>query len=427
MIPLKKEIVDPRLIKKRKDPTIDTLSVKFELVPFILIELITNKDLNIIRAMNYSKVLNKYLYKIPLPDLLDMFDDHYVNGIDAIMFFGSLAPGSFKLYTYWYSRFLYRVAVAGGNKYKKVSDIDMSIVKAHLYGEARRGLCPGTVRTQLSAIRHLLYPFEAHFKWLYGTPVVLKKLFQFIYNTWGKPVAKRHPVSYHIIFKILETIDYKKLVDLRDWVLIILLHIAGFRGGSVAASKWANVYIDGYTDVYSQKKQDIFMLKLDSTKTAKVSEGALVTISCPKEKNSFNIMTIMELYIKMLDREGFLNDYIFPSLNIRDKHKNKPIVTRTINKMIKRRVEPLGYDPSLFGAHSFRTAFVHDAIAAGIPETLIQKTGRWKSKCWLGYFHDAQYAQAQTTSRMFDFSKEFENQKSTKKHKELLKQLAERI
>ena len=95
--------------------------------------------------------------------------------------------------------------------------------------------------------------------------------------------------------------------------------------------------------------------------------------------------------------------------------------------MIKNRVKPLGYDPSLFGAHSFRTAFVHDAVACGIPETLIQKTGRWKSKCWLGYFHDQQFAQAQATSQMYDYSKEFENQKSSKKHKELLKKLAEKI
>ena len=95
--------------------------------------------------------------------------------------------------------------------------------------------------------------------------------------------------------------------------------------------------------------------------------------------------------------------------------------------MIKRRVAPLGYDPSLFGAHSFRQAFVHDAVAAGIPETLIQKTGRWKSKCWLGYFHDEMFAQAQTTSQLYDYSKEFENQKSSKKHKELLKILGDKL
>ena len=424
---LREEQIDPRLIKPRKDPTLGCLEVKLSLIPEILIELITRTDLGIIRAMNYAKILNNYLYKIDLPDLLNMFDFDKSEGIDAVMFFGSLAPGSFKLYTYWYSRFLYRVAVTGGQKYKQIKDLDLKILKTHLYGEARRGLAPSTVRVQLSAIRHLLYPFEEQFKWLYYNDISLKKLFQFIYNIWGKPVVKRRPVTFHIIYKILETINYKILIDVRDWVLIILLHIAGFRGGETASARWINVYVDTYQDTYSNKTSNIFMLKLDSTKTANQSEGALVTISCPVEQNSFNILSIIKLYILKLKKEGYLNDYLFPSLNKRDQGKNKHIVTNTISKMIKKRVKSVGLDPKLFGAHSFRTAFVHDAVAAGIPEPLIQKTGRWKSKCWLGYFHDAQYAQAQTTSRLNEYGKKFETQKSSKKHKELLKALSDKI
>lgn len=424
---LREEQIDPRLIKPRKDPTLGCLEVKLSLIPEILIELITRTDLGIIRAMNYAKILNNYLYKIDLPDLLNMFDFDKSEGIDAVMFFGSLAPGSFKLYTYWYSRFLYRVAVTGGQKYKQIKDLDLKILKTHLYGEARRGLAPSTVRVQLSAIRHLLYPFEEQFKWLYYNDISLKKLFQFIYNIWGKPAVKRRPVTFHIIYKILETINYKILIDVRDWVLIILLHIAGFRGGETASARWINVYVDTYQDTYSNKTSNIFMLKLDSTKTANQSEGALVTISCPVEQNSFNILSIIKLYILKLKKEGYLNDYLFPSLNKRDQGKNKHIVTNTISKMIKKRVKSVGLDPKLFGAHSFRTAFVHDAVAAGIPEPLIQKTGRWKSKCWLGYFHDAQYAQAQTTSRLNEYGKKFETQKSSKKHKELLKALSDKI
>ena len=422
-----KRQVDPRLIVPRKDPTLKCLKVKKELVPCILIDLITNKDLGIIRAMNYAKILCTYLYKIELCDLLDMFDPYLVKGIDAIMFFGSLAPGSFKLYSYWYSRFLFRIAVIGGTRYLKVSDIDLDIIKSYLFGEARRGLCPNTVRVQLSAIRHMLYPFEDHFKWLFGNNVTLRKLFQFIYNVWGTPPSKRHPVTYHIMFKILELIDFKKLIDVRDWFLMILLHIAGFRGGETASCRWCNVFIESYNDTYTNEKSNIFVLRLDSTKTKNQSKGAIVTISCPIKQNSFNILTMVKLYIKMLEKEGFLNAYVFPSLNFRDKTKNKHINTRTISNIVKKRVKPLGYDTKFFGAHSFRTAFVHDAIAAGIPEPLIQKTGRWESKCWLGYFHDVQYAQAQTTSRMMKFAEKFETIKSKKKHKKLLKILAEQL
>ena len=70
---------------------------------------------------------------------------------------------------------------------------------------------------------------------------------------------------------------------------------------------------------------------------------------------------------------------------------------------------------------------MHDAIAAGIPPTLIKKTGRWKSQCWLGYFHDESYAQAQATSRMMDFGDTYETKKSKKKHNELLDVINKRL
>ena len=90
-------------------------------------------------------------------------------------------------------------------------------------------------------------------------------------------------------------------------------------------------------------------------------------------------------------------------------------------------MKQIGLDPSSYGAHSYRVAFVHDAVAAGIPEALIQKTGRWESKCWLGYFHDAQYAQAQTTSRLHKYQDKFETKKSKKKHQEFLLKLDEKL
>ena len=292
--------IDPRYIEPRKDPTISVIKVKLDKVPIILIELITRSDLGIVRAMNYSKILNYYLYKISLHKLLKMFDPYQVKGLDALMFFGSLAPGTFKLYSYWYSRFLYRVAVTGGSKYKIISDLDMDIIKLHLYGEARRGICPGTVRVQWQAIKHLLYPFSEKFKWLYVENISIKKLFQFIFNIWGRPAKKKHPVSYHIMYKILETIDYTVLMDVRDWILIIILHIAGFRGGETAAAKWSNVFIDTYQDTYSQCQMNIFMLRLESTKTMNQSNSVLVTISCPQKQDSFNILTVLKLYIKFI-------------------------------------------------------------------------------------------------------------------------------
>ena len=138
-------------------------------------------------------------------------------------------------------------------------------------------------------------------------------------------------------------------------------------------------------------------------------------------------MTLVKIYIKLLHQSGFLNDYVFCSLSKQDKKKNKHISTSSIRSITKKRVKQIGLDPDLYGAHSYRTAFVHDAIAAGIPSSIIKKTGRWKSDCWLGYFHDAQYAQAVATSQLMKFKDKFETKTSRKKHKELLQVLSSKV
>ena len=419
--------VDPRLIKTRKDPTLKALEVKKETLPYIIYELITRKDIKISRAMNYSKILNVNLHKYKLHELLDLLDPVMPRNTDVLFFFASLEPSSFRLYTYWYSRFLWFIILTQEGRYELVQSIDIQVVKYYLMSEGRRGLQPGTVRSQFSSIKHMLSPFESHFKFLYENNIQIKHVFQFLEKHLARPVKKRAPITYFIIYKVLNNINFLILIDVRDWLVIIVGHIAGFRGGELAAAKWKNLVIDHYFDSYNQVKMNILIIFLERTKTKNKSEGAVVTISVPAKESSFNLFMVIRQYIKLLKNENYLNDYLFPSLKQQDSGKNKYITTKTIGQIIKKRVKQIGLDPSLYGAHSLRTAFVHDAIAAGIPPTLIKKTGRWKSQCWLGYFHDESFAQAQATSRMMTFGDTYETTKSKKKHDELVNVINKRL
>lgn len=216
------------------------------------------------------------------------------------------------------------------------------------------------------------------------------------------------------------------LLDVRDWVLMVMGQVSGFRGAELSPIKWYDVAVDKYVDTYNNRKMTIFIVFLDNTKTKNNSLGATVTISCPLVKDSFNLIVIVRHYAKLLEKYGFLNDWFFPSLRTCDKNKNIHINTRSIATIFKKRVKQIGEDPTKYAAHSARMGYVKDAVASGIPEELIMKTGRWNTKCWLGYFHDDQYAQVRSSSRMYEFSQRFETSKSKKKHKELLRLMSER-
>ena len=424
----RKKIVDPRLIKKQLYPTLKVLQVEEEYIPIILHELITNADLSIIRALNYTKVIYGRLFTIPLHRILDLLEPIVAGNLKSLIFFGSLDPSSFRLYCYWYSHFLHYVLVSPRRKnYKMIKHIDFDVVYDYLFSEARRGLQADTIRGQFSSIKHMLYPFRKIFVFLYDGNVEFKKLFQYIYKVHGRPKKKRQPVGYVIMFKILDMINFTVLIDVRDWCLIIILHVAGMRGGEIGPVKWTDVVVDTYTNTFTNEVVNIVVIFLDNTKTSNQSDSTVITISCPKEHSSFNILPVLKQYILLLKKEKRLNSWLFPSLALKDRNKDKHINTKTIRQITKKRVKQIGLNPDDFGAHSYRVAFVTDAIAAGIPEEFIKKLGRWKSQCWRGYFHDIQYAQAMATSQMMNFGKDFETKKSKKKHIELLEALTKKL
>ena len=418
--------LDPKLINVRKDPTLKVRSVPSYLVPYILLEVAENLDLTIRRAMNYVKILHHQLFTISL-DIIVAALEKSSAGINSLIFFGAVAPGTFRLYCYWYSRFLFHVHLyRDRGKYKLVRDIDFKLVQSYLFAECRRGLRPSTVRGILSAIKYLLYPHNKQFPFLFEYSIDFKRLFQFLYKNYGIPKVKRRPMTFYILNKILEVISFKKLIDVRDWLVMVLMHVSGPRGNEIAPLLWEDLVVDTYVDTYSHTKMNILILFLDHTKTDPQSEGATITISCPSEKSSFNILLLIKHYIRLLKKAKMLNKWFLPDLNPYAK-RCKHINGNTILHITKDRVRSIGLDPKQFGSHSYRTAFVHDAIAAGIPKELIQKTGRWKSNCWLGYFHDQQYAQARATLELTNFGKEFETLKTKKKHREFCRELTMKL
>ncbi len=56
-----------------------------------------------------------------------------------------------------------------------------------------------------------------------------------------------------------------------------------------------------------------------------------------------------------------------------------------------------GFDPAFYSGHSARRGGVTDAIAAGIPPSIIMRHGRWKSVAWFGYFQDDLYDKCNLT------------------------------
>lgn len=402
------KIIDPALVRPRIDHTLKVKSVSLELIPVILVQLMTNLSLPLSRASNYSRILYNQIHQIKLADFMALFDPMYYDGLPAMIYTLALAPASFRNYCYWFSRFIFHIIILHySDKYKTLGDIDEQVLSAYVYSECRRGMNPTTIRGVLSAIRHILFPHAKHFSWLFKSSLWFKKLFQFIDKIYGRPRKKKLPLTFHLLSKIVVIIKFDQLKDVRDWLIMILTHSAGFRGVEVRVLLWTDIIVSPYEDTITGRQMVILIFHLDSTKTDKQGNGATVSISTPLHNTVFNIATILLRYIKLLKQNKITSRYVFPSLKKSDRGL-KPISTATIRKNNQARYhEATGRPGTEVGAHSGRSGFVTDAVAAGIPTELIKRTGRWKSDCWRVYYHDEQHAQVQATTEMNSFQDNF--------------------
>ena len=418
--------VDPRLIKPRKDHTLNSFSVDKALLPYVILVLISDIKLPLVRAMNYARILYVQMETLALYEVIDFFLPLGHKGLDALDFYLGVAPSTFNRYAYWYSRFLFHAIMFNkiyGGKYKYLYNIDMKLVRMYLFSEARRGLKPCTVKVIYQALKHMLGPFERYFTFLFARNFKIKSLFKTLYTLYGYPRKKKVQLTYYIMVKILEIVNLEKLIDVRDWVLLVFAKIAGFRGSAITSSRWDDLFVKKYHDPFRNKSMDLLVLFLDSTKTVAQKDGQVVTISVESATSAFNLVSLLLHYIKLLKENDISSIFIFPSLSKNHRGSQKHINVNTMTKQLKSLYKRAGGDPAEISSHSARGGMVEDAVAAGIPARLIKSLGRWKSQCWTGYFHDEEYAMASATSTLNQFAHKFDTQKSSKKHKELCKLL----
>jgi hypothetical protein len=65
--------------------------------------------------------------------------------------------------------------------------------------------------------------------------------------------------------------------------------------------------------------------------------------------------------------------------------EGKPLSYEVLETELRRITKNLGFNEKLFAGHSFRIGGATCAFAAGVPEILIKRMGRWKSDAVLLY------------------------------------------
>ncbi len=174
------------------------------------------------------------------------------------------------------------------------------------------------------------------------------------------PEAKR-PVQVSELKTILESLP-ASLLGTRDRALLLLGFSGAFRRSELVA-----LDVEHLTE-----NRDGIVVTISRSKTDQEGQGRTVGIPCGREEATCPVRAL-ELWRAAGQIE---TGALFRVMNRHGQVLPKRLSGEGVALVLKRWVEPLGYDPAVFAAHSLRSGLATSAAAAGKSErAIMQQTG----------------------------------------------------
>ncbi|MEQ9519048.1 MAG: site-specific integrase [Parvibaculum sp.] len=153
-------------------------------------------------------------------------------------------------------------------------------------------------------------------------------------------------------------------IDFRDKALFLVGYFGAFRGSELVGLNIENVYTN----------RSELVIELNKSKTDQVGRGTRVQI--PSRVDELCPVKALEEWQRSLRRrEGPL----FPSVNRHGKAGLTPMNTRSLSRVILKRLERAGINTAGISSHSLRAGYITEALKGGMSEVVLAKHTRHSS------------------------------------------------
>ena len=192
-----------------------------------------------------------------------------------------------------------------------------------------------------------------------------------------KPTIKKEPILPHHLLLLTEKYGNNEscLPDLRILTICLLGYSGFLRFSEIVNIKRSDIsFHDQHVSIF-----------ISRSKTDKYNQGSSVCIAktglktCP--------VNILCRYLDMAGIKCYSNEFIFRQITYLKKSNSyrlrdtkKPLSYTRAREIILSALEDIGLDKKKFGLHSLRSGGATAAAAAGIPDRIFKKHGRWKSE-----------------------------------------------
>jgi integrase len=140
-------------------------------------------------------------------------------------------------------------------------------------------------------------------------------------------------------------------------------------------------------DAQWRRQFRLVRLHLRRTKRARSGAGQYVTVA-HVDSDKFAAVTLLRRLWVVLDLDANPDGLLFPAISRGRIDVAKAFTPTALRALVKRVAREAGFNDDLFGNHSLRAGGTTDLLAAGVPDIIVQKMGRWASETYKIYFRD---------------------------------------
>jgi integrase len=187
----------------------------------------------------------------------------------------------------------------------------------------------------------------------------------------------------------LRTYSLNKVIS--RWDLsqpVVLLQAAIVKTGQQGLMRGAEV-TSGLKacDVQWRRKYRLARFHLLRTKRGRSGAGQFVTVA-HVDNDRFSATKLLRRLWAILDLERTPEGFVFPAISRGKIDMTKAFSAVALRALVKRIAREAGFSDTRFGNHSLRAGGTTDLLAAGVPDIMVQKMGRWESETYKIYFRD---------------------------------------
>jgi site-specific recombinase XerD len=160
---------------------------------------------------------------------------------------------------------------------------------------------------------------------------------------------------------------------LRDRALLLVMYAGAFRVSEVMGLQWEDV----------EFVEEGLLLTLRSSKTDQMHKGVTVGIAPGRRAYTCPVRALAA----WRDAVGDVVGDVFCGVTRWGVVEGDALSHRGVNVVIRRLVESIGLDPSLYSSHSLRSGIATDLNAADVSAAMVQERTRHKSLNMVGRYH----------------------------------------